>query len=127
MTREQEIKNIKLLAKFMGWQFVFEYPDDGKIGFGQRVQTSWDTLMPVCKKIIDMYFDRREDIFDGLKHCDIEATYKAVVKFLEFWYDDTQLKYIWYGEYEIQDQQLPWVDAPENKKAVEKLKLNSND
>lgn len=60
-----------------------------------KYHTSWDWLMPVCKKIIEMYFDRREDIFKGLHNCDINETWKAVVRFIKFWNDDTQEKIIW--------------------------------
>lgn len=56
---------------------------------------SWDRLMPVCKKIIESYYDYRFDIFDGLKTCDLEKTWEAVVAFIKFWNDPTQLKLIW--------------------------------
>ena len=52
----------------------------------------WNTLMDVCKKIIEMYFDNRTDIFEGLNKCDKTLTFKACLKFIKFWNDDTQEK-----------------------------------
>ncbi len=57
--------------------------------------TDWNTLMKVCKKIIEMYFAERERIFSGLHACDIKATYNGCVEFIKFWNDDTQKKLTW--------------------------------
>jgi hypothetical protein len=57
--------------------------------------SSWEWLMPVCRKIIHSYFDNREKIFDGLKNVDFKMTYDGVVEFLEFWYDENQEKTTW--------------------------------
>lgn len=54
--------------------------------------SNWNSLMPVCKKIIEMYFDMRSEIFDGLTSCDINKTHIAVVEFIKFWNDDSQQK-----------------------------------
>ncbi len=72
---------------------MIDYVDVG-INFYQP-DLNWNELMDVCKKIIGMYFDKREDIFAGLKECDIKKTYKACVVFIHFWNDDKQIKIEW--------------------------------
>ena len=74
--------------------------DDSSIHYEKDIKwyaphDDWNELMKVCKKIINMYFDRRTDIYKGLDTCDIDATYKAVVEFIKFWNDDTQVKTVW--------------------------------
>lgn len=58
-------------------------------------ESDWNVLMMVCKKIIDSYFDNRQDIYRGLNNANIEDTFEAVVEFIKFWNDDTQEKNIW--------------------------------
>ena len=70
-----------------------DYTNDGIIWYSP--QGDWNTLMSVCKKIIEMYFDKREDIFAGLMKCDINSTYKACIEFIKFWNDDAQVKLTW--------------------------------
>ena len=57
--------------------------------------SDWNDLMPVCKKIIESYFDKRTEIFAGLHEVDIEKTFNAVVDFIIFWNDDTIPKMTW--------------------------------
>lgn len=94
----------KLIAKFMD----IEYNETRS-----HWNTSWDYLMPVCKKITETYFDKREHIFRGLLTCDHRATYEAVVAFLQFWFDDNQFKHTW-ADSEIHKQQLKWVNQNNN-------------
>jgi hypothetical protein len=115
MTQEQ-INNILLVGKFMGVENLFTYQgkkdieplgvymaedEEGRIDYVDvginwySPDKDWNTLMDVCKKIIGMYFDKRQDIFTGLQTCDIDATFKACVEFIKFWYDDTQEKLTW--------------------------------
>lgn len=105
MTREESIKNTKLIARFMDNNYILAHTDDAIYSLGNLYLISWDRLMPVCKKIINMYFDRREVIFRGLLTCDIELTYNAVIAFLTFWYDSTQEKIDFNSQGE---QQLKW-------------------
>lgn len=58
-------------------------------------ESDWNHLMMVCKKIIDSYFDDRQDIYRGLNNADIEETFEAVVEFIKFWNDDTKKKCVW--------------------------------
>lgn len=113
MSREETIENTKLIAKFMESKYILDYTDDTLSSVGNLYITSWDRLMPVCKKIINMYFDRRELIFRGLLTCDIEFTYHAVVAFLKFWYDEEQLKIDWTEEAQ-QQLKLKWFNQNQN-------------
>lgn len=110
----QEIEDLLMVGKFMEVKNLFTYERDngeligvyiaedegGTIDYVEGINwyspdTDWNTLMKVCKKIIEMYFDRRQDIFSGLHKCDIKATYKGCVEFIKFWNDDTQKKIVW--------------------------------
>jgi hypothetical protein len=89
MKQEDIIEGNKLIAEFMQVAPEVEYcvaQDDLKY------HKSWDALIPVCKKIIGMYFDNRQDIFAGLTECNIEKTHTAVIEFIKFWNDPTQPK-----------------------------------
>ena len=115
MSRE-EISNILLVGKFMEIPNLFPYyyknendvlgvyiaeDEDGGIDYidiginWYNPHSDWNLLMEVCKKIINMYYDRREDIFEGLQNCDIDKTYKACVEFIKFWNDDSIPKMTW--------------------------------
>ena len=80
-----------------------------------KYHLSWDALMPVCKRIIEMYFDKRSEIFTGLMNCDIDKTWREVVEFILFWNDDSELKYIWANS-PVHEQQQKWASHPENSK-----------
>lgn len=115
---KQELKDIWMISQYMEVKNIFPYKlkqtngkpyyiglyeainDKGDIHFEEGAcfyspDKDWNILMEVCKKIINSYFDNRNYIFDGLHKCDINLTYKAVVDFLHFWYDDTKPKYTW--------------------------------
>lgn len=114
MTSE-EIDDLLMVGKFMEMKNLFPYErkkgeflgvyiaedESGYIDYTDvginfySPNGDWNDLMKVCKKIIEMYFDKREDIFSGLHNCDIDATYKACVEFIKFWNDDTQPKMTW--------------------------------
>jgi len=132
MNKETEIiEGNKLIAEFMGFIWEEKYngfykpnPEwdiyNGKKSWTEKIDagkakyhTSWDWLMPVCKKIIEMYFDKREDIFSGLTNVDIEITWRAVVDFIDFWNDDTKEKIIW-SNCPVHKQQLKWRHSPKN-------------
>jgi hypothetical protein len=109
---KEEIDDLLMVGKFMEIENLFSYQhekdkflgvyiaddEDGMIDYVDvginfySPDSDWNTLMKVCKKIIGMYFDKREDIFSGLHECDIDKTYKACVEFIKFWYDDSQPK-----------------------------------
>jgi hypothetical protein len=105
----QEIEDLLMVGAFMEVKNLFPYQNDG-VYIGEDEEggfdyveginwyspdTDWNTLMKVCKKIIEMYFAERERIFSGLHACDIKATYKACVEFIKFWNDDTKKKLTW--------------------------------
>lgn len=77
--------------KTLPWECLNDYLILNDIDF----HFNWNSLMKVCKHIIDMYFDNRTKIFQGLSNCDIEKTYEGVVDFIKFWNDETKKKYIW--------------------------------
>jgi hypothetical protein len=101
----------RLIASYMGLEFnedsqTFAYieSDVSSSDYGARLhakseflgyRTSWDWLMLVCKKIIDSYYDNRQEIYAGLNEIDLEKTWQAVVEFIEFWNDPKQPKTIW--------------------------------
>lgn len=109
---EQKIKyGNNLIAEFMGGEYKNNLPytftktgwlntpaNNNKViaqYYDFRYHKSWEWLMPVCKKIIESYCDKREYIFEGLTECNIEKTYKAVIDFIHFWNDPKQEKIIW--------------------------------
>ena len=101
---EQEYGNV-LIAKYMGWKIDNSFLDKDRVWRGpngeleldttMKFHSTWEALMPVCKQIIESYFDNRMDIFKGLHTVDRDETWRAVVKFIEFWNDDTQEKLTW--------------------------------
>ncbi len=113
--KTEEIEDLLLVGKFMGVKNLFPFKTKHQLSIGVYIgededgnidytdvgvkwyspDRDWNVLMEVCKKIIGMYFDKREDIFSGLQDCDIDATYKACVEFIKFWNDDTQEKLTW--------------------------------
>ena len=113
MTKE-EIDDLLMVGAFMGEKNLFIYQlkneecigvyiaddEDGSIDYVDvgivwySPHGDWNTLIRVCKKIINMYYDKREEIFTGLNNCDINATYKACVEFIKFWNDDSQVKMV---------------------------------
>lgn len=128
MTLEEKAKEIEkincAIADFIGGKIItrkFAHGSDYYLLNGEnwdvwalKYDQSWDWLMPVCKKIIQMYFEKRENIFEGLHECDIEKTHKAVYEFILFWNDDTQEKIIW-ADAPVSEQQLKWKDSEQNK------------
>ncbi len=112
---EKEVQDLLMVGKFMEISHLFPFQsreDENPIGIYKAEDehgmldyidginwyspdSDWNELMNVCKKIIGMYFDKREDIFAGLKECDIKKTYKACVDFIHFWNDDKQIKIEW--------------------------------
>ena len=83
-TRQENelLENNKLIAEFM------EYPDLGTKGDFSYLNyhTSWDWLMPVVEKILDISFQDEGDPEDfySIRDCipDRNHTYKAVVEFI---------------------------------------------
>lgn len=101
------IESNRLIAEYMEIPKCGRCPDCGGFQYSPAViflpkemqySESWDWLMPVCKKIITSYFDKREMIFSGLDHVDIEEVYTGVVEFINFWNDPKQKKFIWLNQ-----------------------------
>lgn len=111
---EELFNNIKLVSEYMGIKYVTpmttksgEYlgayqadDEDGTMDHSEETNwyephKKWDTLMPVCKKIIESYFAEREEIFAGLHDIDIKRTFNGVVEFIKFWNDDSKEKMTW--------------------------------
>ena len=113
---EQQIQNLLMVGKFMDIENLFPYQSkNDKEPWGVYIaedetgcidyvdvginfynpHSDWNTLMRVCKKIIDIYKDNRQEIFLGLQKCDIDRTYNGCVEFIKFWNDDTQEKTVW--------------------------------
>lgn len=103
--KEEQVYGNVLIAKYMGWKIDNSFPDKDRIWRSpshnieldttMKFHSDWEMLMPVCKKIIESYFDNRTEIFDGLHNTNRDETWRAVVKFIEFWNDDTQEKLTW--------------------------------
>ena len=74
-------ENNKLIAEFMGYKNPSNASD-----IWYHYDTSWDWLMPVVEKILDISFQDEGDAEDfySIRDCmpDINHTYKAVVEFI---------------------------------------------
>ena len=82
----------KLIAEFMGLEkenglYLFTTPMDDYKTDTLYFDTSWDWLMPVVEKILDISFQDEGDAEDfySIRDCmpDINHTYKAVVEFIK--------------------------------------------
>ena len=88
----------KLIAEFMGWDIEslstipsnlhpsnLELDNDEVLEY--KYHTSWDWLMPVLSKILDLSFqdDGDAEDFYSIRDCvpDINHTHKAVVEFIK--------------------------------------------
>jgi len=83
------MKENKLIAEFMGYEvkhgkcYSPKY-NDGTIA-PMQFHTSWDWLMPVVEKVLKMKLGEEYDIrylATHLVNTDINATYNAVVQFI---------------------------------------------
>ena len=83
-------ENNKLIAEFMHWKqcdpndnTIYANPTNGAFyssDSDMRFYTSWDWLMPVIDRCYQEYMSKH--IADAVMTCDIDTTYKAVVKFI---------------------------------------------
>tara|TARA_R110000765_G_scaffold170120_1_gene275061 strand:+ start:33 stop:317 length:285 start_codon:yes stop_codon:yes gene_type:complete len=83
----------KLIAEFMGVEHVkmFRRASSQHTFDGVQYHTSWDWLMPVLSKILDITFsdDEKEtsdsEYFYNIRDCvpDINHTYKAIIEFIK--------------------------------------------
>ena len=93
----------KLIAEFMGVSldaFIGFFsplcPHTGETLFipssQMKYHTSWDWLMPVvskCRVQSNSEDSHWEAVYYSLEDCDIDVTYKAVVKFIKTYNNDT--------------------------------------
>ncbi len=93
------MKENKLIAEFMELEYAPKdkrwddwFDKNGtRVTFGNRIpllyHTSWDWLMPVLSKILDLSFqdDGDAEDFYSIRDCvpDINHTHKAVVEFIK--------------------------------------------
>ena len=96
------MRDNKLIAQFMGVRFMSDdkhikrlkenrdegiYYDLGYMESELKYHESWDWLMPVIEKIMDISFQEEGDVEDfySIRDCipDIGYTYKAVVEFIK--------------------------------------------
>lgn len=65
---------------FGKWEYVKDY--------GLKYDSSYEWLMPVVNKCINIYHDKRDKIFDALMSGEgIDKLYIAVVEFIQWYYD----------------------------------------
>ncbi len=89
------MNNNKLIAEFMGVETTdgLVFQDNNTHEFHPiKYHTSWDWLMPVVEKILDLSFqdDGDAEDFYNVRDCmpDINHTYKAVVEFIKTYNDE---------------------------------------
>ncbi len=89
------MKDNKLIAEFMGVETTdgLVFQDNNTHEFHPiKYHTSWDWLMPVVEKILDLSFqdDGDAEDFYNVRDCmpDINHTYKAVVEFIKEYNDE---------------------------------------
>jgi len=89
------MNNNKLIAEFMGVETTdgLVFQDNNTHEFHPiKYHTSWDWLMPVVEKILDLSFqdDGDAEDFYNVRDCmpDINHTYKAVVEFIKEYNDE---------------------------------------
>ena len=83
----------KLIAEFMGVGKLYEAQSSNQ---WNQYHTSWDWLMPVLSKILDITFsdDEKEtsdsEYFYNIRDCvpDINHTYKAIIEFIKTYNDE---------------------------------------
>lgn len=91
-------ENNKLIAEFMGYE-TYEHNDSiairikednefNSVDFGHihtKFHISWDWLMPVVEKILDLKKNERltENITKRLVKCDLISTYLNVIEFIK--------------------------------------------
>ena len=98
------MNNNKLIAEFMGLPLVpcsigtehgvvtegYKHPkvDVPVIPSGMQYHTSWDWLMPVAEKCLnvsdDTMLEQSVDLYNSLPSCNINEVYEAVVKFISY-------------------------------------------
>ncbi len=80
----------KLIAEFMGYthQSDSEFKDENGFWNDFEVFETWDWLMPVVQKCLDISNDEMMEDFYSIQNVmpNIDATYKAVVEFIK-WYN----------------------------------------
>jgi hypothetical protein len=88
-TTNMESTNNKLIAEFMGVDYVDidTYLENNK---ELQYHTSWDWLMPVVQKCLDVSNDDNIEDFYSIQNVvpNIEATYNAVVEFIKEYNDE---------------------------------------
>ncbi len=89
------MKNNKLIAEFMGIEFNkgtfynmgYDVFSDGNLYCNHELKynESWDWLMPVVQKCLDVSNDDNMEDFYSIQNVvpNIEATYRAVVEFIK--------------------------------------------
>lgn len=116
------VKNNAMIAEFMnvetcsddhGYEGPCYYVPTGAFGkfeyvkdYSLKYDSSYEWLMPVVNKCINIYHDQRDEIFSALASGEgIEKLYIAVVNFIK-WYNDPESSWIVVNGY----------PAPEHKK-----------
>jgi len=85
------MKDNKLIAEFMELEYAPKDKNGTRVTFGNRIpllyHKSWDWLMTVVEKILDLSFqdDGDPEDFYSIRDCvpDINHTHKAVVEFIK--------------------------------------------
>ena len=105
MTEAAILEGNILIAKYMNWTIDNSFPDKGRVyrnpTGGLELDTTfkfhqdWNQLIPVVKKSLTSYFDKRDKMYQALEECDLDKLYQALIEFLIFWFDASKYKMTW--------------------------------
>ncbi len=91
MTKEERLAGNEIIARYIGKSFHLGHISDHKEPLSEEMNKrwlkyhrDWNELIPVAKKCIDNFHDKRGDIYNALHKCDIQALWEAIVIYIQW-------------------------------------------